>query len=127
VDYTAITRAAFLDELTKIAVSRDRLNVVAQSRTGVRPISVDKLLEKDKAGTLFKKEAEDWASPPVDVGVGVADPASARRPRRKGDVPTQDDTNKIDRSDGRENAVTTTGLGSTFNNISACGNSAAGT
>lgn len=125
-DYTAVTRAAFLDELTKIAVANARLDSTSKSRSGTRPISVDTLLKKEKDGTLYKK-AEDWAGAPVDVGVGVVDPASARRPRRKGDVPTEDDTNKVDRVDGRGEATTTTGQGSTFNNIAATGNTAAGT
>ena len=121
-----MSKAAFFDELEKIAVSRERLRVVAQGRSGIRPISVDKLLEKDKAGTLYKK-AGDWGGSPVAVDMGIIDMASARRPRKPGDVPSQDDTDKIDREDSRENAVTTTGQGSTFNNVAATGNSAGGT
>lgn len=125
-DTTAVSRAAFFDELEKIAISKARLLDVTKGRQGSRSISVDKLLEKDKDGTLYKK-AGDWAGAPVDVGVGVVDPASARRPRKPGDVPTQDDSNKVDREDSRENTTTTTGQGSTFNNIAATGNSAGGT
>jgi hypothetical protein len=126
VDYFAITRAALFDELQKIAVSNNRLDATTKSRSGTRPISVDTLLKKDKEGTLYK-ESGDWAASPVEVSVGRSDPAAARRPRRKGDVPTQDDTNVVDRSDGKDNTTTVTGVGSTFNNISAVGNSAGGT
>jgi hypothetical protein len=127
VDYAAVSRSAFLDELEKIAVSSGRLRDVTKGRSGTRSISVERLLEKDKDGTLFKKHAEDWVSSPVEVGLGGNDPASARKPRRKGEVPTQDDVNVVDRVDTRDNTTTTTGLGSTFNNIGATGNSAGGT
>lgn len=46
-------RGAFLDELEKIAVSRQRLSV-AQARKGRRPMRVDTLLRKEKDGTLYK-------------------------------------------------------------------------
>lgn len=45
---------AFQQELEKIAASGHRLTV-AKSRQGRRPLSVDTLLAKDKAGTLHKK------------------------------------------------------------------------
>lgn len=125
--------AAFRDELEKIAVSKARLNIVAKDREGTRPISVTNFLKKEKDGTLYKrtgnstKVAADWAGSPVDVGMGSADPAEARRPRRKGDTPTQDDVNVVSREDGRGNAGTTSGVGESFNNIGAAGNSVGGT
>ena len=42
-----------MDELRKVAASRTRMTV-PQSRSGRRPISVDKMLRKDQEGTLFK-------------------------------------------------------------------------
>lgn len=143
-DLEQISRAAFLDELEKIAVSRERLRVVAPDRRGTRPISVDNFLKKEKDGTLYKetgsknkvagyfeyalqKKAADWATTPVEVEAGPVDPNAARRLRRKGDVPSVEDPDAINRFDGRENATTTTGAGSTFNNIGAAGNSAGGT
>ncbi len=48
-----VQRVAFLDELEKIAVSKDRMQV-PQARAGRRPLSVDTLLKKEKDGTLYK-------------------------------------------------------------------------
>jgi hypothetical protein len=155
VDLEQISRTAFLDELEKIAVSRERLRLVAHDRRGTRPISVDNFLKKEKDGTLYKetgskskvasvtnavlaaydryfeyalqKKAGDFAGTPVAVEAGTVDPNAVHRGRRKGEVPSMDDTEAVNRSDGRENATTTTGQGSTFNNIGATGNSAGGT
>lgn len=130
-DFEQISRAAFLDELEKIGVSRERLRVVAPDRRGTRPISVDNFLKKEKDGTLYRetgsknkvasyfdyafgKQAGDWAGTPVAVEMGVLDPNAARKPRRRGDVPSQDDVNAIDRTDGRENATTVHGPGQTL-------------
>jgi|SRR5690606_10417785 len=52
--YIDTIQAAFLDELQKIAASKGSLNRL-QLRIGRRPISVDKLLQRDKEGKLFKK------------------------------------------------------------------------
>ena len=43
----------------------------------------------------------------------------AKRPRKKGDVPTQDDINSVDRYDQRSNATTVTGLGQSSSGIGA--------
>lgn len=43
----------------------------------------------------------------------------AKKPRKKGDVPSMDDSNSVDRYDQRENATTVTGLGQTSSNIGA--------
>jgi inorganic pyrophosphatase len=50
---------SFLDELSKIAASSERLTV-SKSRTGRRPMSVTTMLAKDKAGTLHKKAEAPW-------------------------------------------------------------------
>lgn len=54
----AHTYGGFLDELEKIAASSARLTV-SKTRTGRRPISVENLLKKDKAGELHKKAEEE--------------------------------------------------------------------
>lgn len=77
---------AFADELSKIAASHG-LTVVSKTRTGSRPISVDRLLEKDREGSLRKKA--DSAGNPQDVrGDSVDDPGAAQPPKRRGEVPT---------------------------------------
>lgn len=122
---------AFRDELEKIAISRGRLNVVAQERKGTRPISVDKLLKKEKDGTLVKGTGNEtkvaFAGSSVPFSAGAADPAEARIAKKKGEVPSKEDMDVPSREDGRGNAATTMGQGQTFNNIAATGNSAAGT
>jgi hypothetical protein len=47
--------AGFVDELEKIGVSHG-LTHVSKARSGTRPISVDRLLEKDREGSLLKKK-----------------------------------------------------------------------
>jgi len=59
-------RSAFLDELCKIAASKDRFSV-AQSRAGRRSMSVDTLLRKEKDGTLYASKVADA------VGIEVVD------------------------------------------------------
>ena len=96
-----VLRTAFFDELEKIAVSRHRLSV-AQSRKGRRPMRVDTMLRKEKDGTLYKN-----AQP---FSTGPADPAEARRPKKKGDVPSREDLNVVQRGDLREAATTVTSI-----------------
>ncbi len=50
---------AFQDELEKMAASGHRLTV-PKARKGRRPMSVDTLLKKDKAGTLHKKADAEY-------------------------------------------------------------------
>jgi len=49
-----VVAAAFLDELAKIAFADSHM-AIPKSREGRRPIAVDKLLDKDRAGELYKK------------------------------------------------------------------------
>lgn len=51
---------AFADELSKIAASHGAMNVLS-ARKGTRPIRVSKLLEKEKAGTLWKQTSFESA------------------------------------------------------------------
>jgi hypothetical protein len=104
---------AFFDELEKIAISRERLRVVAHERKGRRPIRIDTFLKKDKEGTLFKKSnVEPFAAGPVD-------PGEARKPKKRGEVPSREDQDVVRREDGREAATTVTGIGQSFGNIGA--------
>lgn len=126
--------AAFLDELEKIAVARHRLRIVAQERKGTRPISVSNFLKKEKNGDLYKTTShlsgsvkEGWAGSSVPFSTGPSDPAEARVPKKKGDVPSEEDFDAPKREDTRESATTVTGIGQSFNNIGATGNSAGGT
>jgi hypothetical protein len=84
---------AFQDELGKIAASHG-LNVVSKTRTGSRPISVERLLEKDRDGTLLKKKHADSQGNPQDVrGDSCDDPGAAQIPHRKGETPTKGSDN----------------------------------
>jgi hypothetical protein len=111
-----VLRAAFVDELEKIAVSRHRLSV-AQSRKGRRPLRVDTLLRKEKDGTLYKTSQSYMPAQPFSAG--LPDAAEAKRPKKKGEVPSREDLNVVQRGDQREAATTVTGIGQTFNNIGA--------
>jgi hypothetical protein len=98
-------------------------------------MTVDTLLKKDKSGTLYK--GADAAGSPQPVRGGADGDGAARMPRhagevpgrgsmipdvektgmvplrapkKRGDVPSQDDLNVVDRLDGRGEATTVTGL-----------------
>jgi hypothetical protein len=117
VDPVGVLRSAFLDELEKIAVSRHRLSV-AQSRKGRRPMTVTTLLKKEKEGTLYKHG--QFYAPAQPFSTGPADPAEARRPKKKkGDVPSKEDGDVVHRADQRDSATTVTGLGQSSTNIGA--------
>jgi hypothetical protein len=80
--------AGFVDELEKIGVSHG-LTHVSKARSGTRPISVDRLLEKDREGSLLKKKHADSQGNPQDVrGDSCDDPGAAQIPKRKGETPT---------------------------------------
>lgn len=115
-DAAAVLKGAFFDELEKIAVSKHRLSV-AQARQGRRPMTVSTLLKKEKEGTLYKKG--QFYGPSQPVSVGPADPGEARRPKKKGDVPSREDTDVVQRQDQRESATTVHGLGHSSTNIGA--------
>ncbi len=94
---------AFFHEMEKIAASAFRLQV-GKSRLGKRPLSVSSLLKKEKDGSLYKNTKIaiailPYIEPPRQAG-------SVIPPKKKGDVPTRDDSQAIKREDGRENATT---------------------
>lgn len=90
---SASTLEAFADELSKIAASHG-LNVVSKTRTGSRPISVSRLLEKDREGSLLKKKHADSMGNPQDVrGDSCDDPGAAQLPHRKSETPTKGSDN----------------------------------
>ena len=79
--------AGFANELAKLASAHGRMEV-SKARTGRRPISVDKLIEKHNEGTLYKKA--DSAGRPEEVrGAGADDPGAAKLPKRPGEVPSK--------------------------------------
>jgi len=128
-----VIRAAFYDELEKIALSRGRLNVVAQERKGVRPISVAKFLEKDSKGSLIKRTGNSekiadgsGSTPIISIGEGLPDPGQAVRPKRRGEVPSKEDLDAVHRMDGRGEATTVFSQGMTFNNLGGTATSNAG-
>lgn len=108
---------AFVDELAKIAAAREQL-AVSQTRSGRRPISVGKLLEKDKDGTLFRKEKKaDSTGSPQPFAAGPLDPGAAKPPRRPGDGPSKEDNNVVDRRDSREFTSSIPGSGRTSTDV----------
>lgn len=121
-DYSSALESAFFDELEKIAASFRRLRM-PKSRIGRRSMSVATLLRKEKDGTLYRKHAEAR----VSFEDPALDPGAARPRKKRGEVPSRDDEPVEKREDGRDNVATTHGLGQTYNNMSALGNSAAGT
>lgn len=97
-DPREIMKAAFIDELEKIGASMKTLHV-PKSRSGRRSISVEKLLKKEKDGTLRKHAfVAGYEDGPTDTG-------AAKTPKKKGDLPSRDDTAPSSREDGRENAT----------------------
>jgi hypothetical protein len=154
--------ASFVDELTKIAASHGAMNI-PKARSGIRPMSVDTLLRKEKDGTLWKQadsqgnpqnvrgdSSDDPGAaqlpkrpgevptrtvdniavgqklgyiygdvPPIPTGESPFAYQEAKKPRRKGDVPSKDDSNVVDRYDQRDNATTVTGLGQQSTGIGA--------
>lgn len=141
---------------------------VSQSRSGRRPISVSKLLKKEKDGTLYKfdahvkendeekkaggcvlpdgsgffvgtvgkkdhpkseekKTAERFAKAASSIGLpsvsyldADTDVArSAKRPKRKGDIPSREDVQTRGALDGRENATVIPGTGTQLTEVGA--------
>ena len=77
-----VLRGSFLDELQKLAASKNRLSI-SKARKGRRSLSVQTLLKKDKEGTLFKKHAGDDSAWKDQLPGGLADdktPADFKRP-----------------------------------------------
>ena len=101
------TQQAFADELEKIAGAHARL--VPKSRTGRRPISVERLLEKDKDGTLHKKA--DAAGSPQPWGEGPDDPGAATLPKSPGDRPRREGNKETAPSPSNTQGSSTDGLG----------------
>lgn len=80
--------SAFLDEMEKIAVSHGGMHI-PKERSGRRSMTVTKLLERDKKGTLIKRA--DSEGNPQDVrGDSVDDPGAAQPPRRRGEGPSKE-------------------------------------
>lgn len=97
-DPREIMKAAFIDELEKIGASLKMLRV-PKSRGGRRSISVDKLLKKEKDGTLRKHGFV------VGVEDGETGTGSAKPPKKRGEVPSREDTAPHTREEGRDNAT----------------------
>lgn len=72
-----VLASAFIDELRKIAASKDRLRV-AQIRQGKRPMHVDTLLKKDKDGSLFKKADTKSGDVPSRDSKGISQTPSGK-------------------------------------------------
>ncbi len=103
--------AAFFDELSKIAAARPQFKV-PNLRSGKRPMSVETLLKKEKDGTLFKHSADV-----VHYSEGRADPGAAMLPKKRGEVPSREDFDAINRQDGREAAIIVPGTGRSYNGV----------
>ena len=102
-DLLAIMESSFLDELEKIAAVRPDIRkamTVPQSRSGRRPLSVSKMLAKEKDGTLWKEgEGSIGNLVPTAAGEPVGSTDNPARPTRtSSEVPS--------REDGRENVQT---------------------
>ena len=70
----------------------------------------------------FSKKADPVRSEgpgPIPNGESPFSYQEAVKPKKKGEVPSKDDSNVIDRMDGRGEATTVTGLGQSSSNISA--------
>jgi hypothetical protein len=98
------TAQSFCEEFAKLSASRERMTV-SQSRSGRRPISVEKLLKKDKDGTLFKGSSSTSAFYNGLVLDPTVRPAMLPK-RRQGDVPTRDDTVDVKTEYGVNNRST---------------------
>lgn len=110
-DPREVMERAFFDELEKIGASLKSLSI-PKGRVGRRSISVDKLLKKDNENSLFRKRAfvAGYEDGPHDTG--------ASKPlKKKGDVPSRDDTAPSSREDGRENAVNVHGPATLLSDI----------
>lgn len=102
--YFETLRAAFLDELEKIAAS-SRMLRHGKSRKGRRPMRVSTLLKKEKDGEIYKlsKNAQGEGSggnvvPFSDENAPGVTGNAAKAPKSPNDVPS--------REDGRDNAGT---------------------
>jgi hypothetical protein len=97
--YFTAMRAAFLDELEKIAASSKLLRH-GKSRIGKRPMRVSTLLRKDKEGEIYKHGEGSMGNvvPFSDEDAPGVTGRAAQAPKSPNDVPS--------REDGRENAGT---------------------
>lgn len=84
---------------------------VTNARKGKRSISVDKLLKKEKEGTLYKPSGnEQKIAGVVPFLEGQLTGGEAPRPKKKGEVPSREDIDAgPKREDGRGNATTVMG------------------
>lgn len=107
--YEEVVERAFLDELQKIAASKQQMTV-SQTRQGRRPMSVSTMLEKHKDGSLFKKGYSPGSTNTLGGGTqpylaeGVAPEV-----RKAGDAPSRDGATvglKPKREDGHDMTAT---------------------
>lgn len=103
-------RASFFRELEKIALSQKFH--VSKTRSGRRSMAVTTLLRKEKEGTLYKRASSGGLT--TEFVAGPADPSEARRPKRKGELPSKEDCELVNRADGRDYAATVQGPGNTL-------------
>lgn len=95
-----VVRAAFLDELEKIAAASHMLRH-SKSRVGRRPMRVGTLLKKEKDGEIYKHGGDGSVGnvvPFSDTDAPGVTGRAAQAPKSPNDVPS--------REDGRENAGT---------------------
>lgn len=105
---------AFHEELEKIAVSWRRLRIL-RSRKGRRPVRVDTLLRKEKEGTLYKHTGNDHKIATVIGYVANSVTGIEAQPKKKkGDLPSREDNDAVKREDGRGNATTVYGPGTSM-------------
>lgn len=116
-NYLDVMQRAFLDELQKIAASKNRMTV-PQTRSGRRPMSVHTMIEKDKDGTLYKKAYSPGSTGTLGGGnqpylvEGVAPEV-----RKAGDAPSRDGATvgvKPKREDGHDMTATIPAGGAMF-------------
>jgi len=117
VTYLEVMKQAFLDELQKIATSKNKMTV-AQTRQGRRPISVHNMLAKDKDGKLFKKAYSPGSSGTLGGGnQPYLIEGSAPEVRKPGDAPSRDGSTvgqKPRREDGHDMTATIPAGGAMF-------------
>ena len=137
--YDEAIKAAFFNELKKIAASNQMLAASSKLRSGRRPMSAETMLAKDKAGELYKSAStpmrrrlermaerrgttvEELMSSKTAFGSDQAslfysdsDPktgAPARAKGKRGDVPSREDTISPAKTVDRQTVTTTTAPG----------------
>jgi hypothetical protein len=109
--YDEAIKAAFFNELKKIAASNQMLAASSKLRSGRRPMSAETMLAKDKAGELYKSA---FGSDQSSLFYSDSDPktgAPARAKGKRGDVPSREDTISPAKTVDRQTVTTTTAPG----------------